>query len=184
MREMIRLFVAVLVFSMFSGGLLAAVRNGVQERIEYQQLKFVKGPTLQEILKGCSNDPLVDRFKIGEGKETTGFFVGVFDGKASTVAFEVFGKGYGGDMGVLVAVNLENDADRGRGRDHPQRNPRRGFAGQDRGGLFSPVQGPAAQGPDPASRPTAADRCRERGDGLLPRASAARYRVRRRSTSG
>ncbi|MFH1930996.1 MAG: RnfABCDGE type electron transport complex subunit G [Pseudomonadota bacterium] len=109
MREMIRLLVVVAVFSAVSGGLLAAIQSGTRDRIEYQQLKFVKGPTIQQILEGSSNDPLVDRFKLPDGKEERSFFVGVFDGKANIVALEAFGKGFGGDIGVIVAVNVEND---------------------------------------------------------------------------
>ncbi len=109
MREMIRLLVVIAVFSAVSGGLLAAIQNGTRDRIEYQQLKFVKGPTIQQILEGSSNDPLVDRFKLPDGKEERSFFVGVFDGKANIVALEAFGKGFDGDIGVIVAVNVEND---------------------------------------------------------------------------
>jgi Na+-translocating ferredoxin:NAD+ oxidoreductase subunit G len=109
MREMIRIFLSVLLFSGISGGLLTGLKNGTQERIEYQQLKFVKGPAIQEILKGCTNDPLVDRFKVTDGKEQRNVFVGVFDGKPNTVALESEGKGFGGDIGVIVAVNLETD---------------------------------------------------------------------------
>ncbi len=109
MREMIKLFLAVTIFSACSGGLLAGIQNGTKDRIEYQQLKFVKGPAIQQILEGCSNDPLVDRFKIIDGDKERSFFVGEFDGKRSTVAFESFGKGFGGNIGVIVAINLEND---------------------------------------------------------------------------
>ena len=109
MREMIRLLVVIAVFSAVSGGLLAAIQSGTKDRIEYQQLKFVKGPTIQQILEGSSNDPLVDRFKLPDGKEERSFFVGVFDGKANIVALEAFGKGFGGDIGVIIAVNVEND---------------------------------------------------------------------------
>jgi len=109
MRKILRLFVTVAVFSCFSGALLAAVKSGTEARIEYQQLKFVKGPVLQEIMAGSTNDPLADRFKIQDGNEERSIFVGVFDGKRNTVAFETFGKGYGGDIGVMVAVNVEND---------------------------------------------------------------------------
>ncbi len=109
MREMIRLLVVIAVFSAVSGGLLAAIQSGTRDRIEYQQLKFVKGPTIQQILEGSSNDPLVDRFKLIDGKEERSFFVGVFDGKANIVALEAFGKGFGGDIGVIIAVNVEND---------------------------------------------------------------------------
>ena len=109
MREMLKLFVAVAVFSTVSGGVLAAIYGATKERIEYQELTFVKGPTIKTIMEGCSNDPLVDRFKLKDGKEERSFFVGVFEGKANTVAFETMGKGYGGAMGVMVAVNLEKD---------------------------------------------------------------------------
>jgi len=109
MREMINLFLAVLIFSSIAGGVLAAVKNGTQERIEYQQLKFVKGPTIQQILEGCTNDPLLDRFKIPDGDKERDFYIGEFDGKRDIVAFETFGKGFGGDIGVIVAVNVEND---------------------------------------------------------------------------
>jgi electron transport complex protein RnfG len=109
MREMVRLLVAIAIFSSFSGALLAAIESGTRERIEYQQLKFVKGPAIQRILEGCANDPLVDRFKLPDGEVERSFFVGVFDGKPNTVALESSGKGYGGHIGVIVAVNLEND---------------------------------------------------------------------------
>jgi electron transport complex protein RnfG len=109
MREMIKLFVVVTLFSAVAGGVLAFVRNTTEAQIELQQLTFVKGPAINEILKGASNKPLDDRFKLQyEGKEIN-FFVGEFDGKRNTVAFEIFGKGFGGDIGVMVAINVDTD---------------------------------------------------------------------------
>ena len=109
MREMIKMVVVLTLLCTFSGGLLAAIRGGTKEKIEYQQLKFVKGPAIKAILEGSSNDPIVDRFKIHDGKIERSFFVGIFDGKASAVAFESFGKGFGGDIGLMVGVNIEDD---------------------------------------------------------------------------
>ena len=109
MREIIKMIVVLTVLSAFSGGLLAAIRGGTMEKIEYQQLVFVKGPAIRAILDGCSNDPIVDRFKIKDGDIERSFFVGVFDGKANTVAFEGFGKGFGGDIGLMVGVNIDDD---------------------------------------------------------------------------
>ncbi len=106
---MMNLFVAVVLFSGISGGLLGTLRAATKDRIEYQQLKFVKGPAIVEVLTGCTNDPLADRFKIQDGKDERTVYVGVFDGKANTVVLESSGKGYGGDIGLVVAVNLEND---------------------------------------------------------------------------
>lgn len=109
MNKMFKLFIAVVVFSGASGGLLATLRGATQERIEFQQIKFVKGPAIQEILKGASNDPLATRFKIKDGKQEISFFPGVYDGKVKTVAMETFGRGYGGQIGLIVAVDIETD---------------------------------------------------------------------------
>ena len=109
MRDMTKLILAVIIFSAFSGGLLAALNNGLKNKIEYQELQFVKGPTLKEIMEGSSNNPLSDRFTLkDDGTERT-FFVGVFNGKRDTVAFETYGKGFGGDIGVLVAINVDDN---------------------------------------------------------------------------
>ncbi len=109
MREMIQMVVVLTVLSFVSGGLLAYVKDGTKDKIEFQQLTFVKGPAIKEILKGAANDPITDRFKLKDGDAERSFFVGVFDGKPDTVAFESSGKGYGGDIGVMVGVNLEDD---------------------------------------------------------------------------
>ena len=109
MRDIIRMIVVLGVLSAASGVLLAGVKSGTAAKIEYQQLKFVKGPAIIKILEGCANDPLVDRFKIQDGEVERSFYVGVFDGKANAVAYETFGKGFGGDVGIMVGVNLETD---------------------------------------------------------------------------
>jgi len=109
MRDIIRMIVVLAIMGAFSGGLLAFVKSGTAAKIEYQQLKFVKGPAIKEILQGATNDPIVDRFKIKDGDVDRSFFVGVFDGKADTVAYETFGKGFGGPVGIMVAVNLDTD---------------------------------------------------------------------------
>lgn len=109
MSEMIKMVVVLTVLSTFSGGLLASIRNETKEKIEYQQLKYVKGPAIRQILEGATNNPLVDRFKLMDGDTEISFFAGIFNGKADTIAFESFGKGYGGDIGLMVGVNIEDD---------------------------------------------------------------------------
>lgn len=109
MRDLLRLFLAVTIFSAVSGGLLSLVKSSTKARIEYQQLKFVKGPTLKEIMKGCQNDPIVDRFKLKYGKKEETIFVGIFDGKPKAVALEAFGKGFHGDIGVMVGIDISAD---------------------------------------------------------------------------
>ena len=109
MRDIIRMVVVLSVLGAASGGLLAMVKSGTAAQIEYQQLKFVKGPAIKAIMEGCTNDPLVDRFKLQDGDVERSFYVGVFDGKANAVAYETSGKGFGGDVGIMVGVNLDTD---------------------------------------------------------------------------
>jgi electron transport complex protein RnfG len=115
MREMFKLFIVVTLFSAISGGLLAMVKSSTQERIELQQLTYVKGPAISQILEGCTNNPLEDRFKLKDGDRDIDFFIGEFDGKRNTVVFENSGKGFGGAIGVMVAIDMEKDQIRGIG---------------------------------------------------------------------
>jgi len=109
MGEMIKMVVVLTFLSSLSGGLLAYVKENTAQRIEDQVLQFVKGPTLKSLFKDAENDPLSDRFTIERDKESMTFFVAKLDGKTQTVAFEAFGKGYGGDVGLMVAVDVTTD---------------------------------------------------------------------------
>lgn len=108
MSEMIKMVVVLTILSSFSGGLLAALKDGTKERIENQELNLVKGPAVRQIMEGSSNDPVADRIKMTIGDKEETFFVGVFDGKPDTVAFETTGQGID-KFGLMVAVNTDED---------------------------------------------------------------------------
>ena len=108
MREMIKMLIVLTVLATLSGGLLAAIRDTTKDRIENQVLAFVKGPAIRSILEGATNDPIVDRFQLKDGEVERTFFVGVMDGKPRAVTFETSGKGYGGDLGLMVGINTED----------------------------------------------------------------------------
>ncbi|MBF0203900.1 MAG: RnfABCDGE type electron transport complex subunit G [Desulfamplus sp.] len=109
MREMINMVIVLTVLSAFSGGLLAAVKTGTKEQIEQQVLKFQKAPAIKQILSDVSNDPLQDRFKIMDNDQELTFFVGKHDGKPDSVIFETSGKGFSGDIGLMVGINIDSD---------------------------------------------------------------------------
>ena len=109
MGEMIKMIVVLTVLAAMSGGLLAAIRDNTLEQIEIQELQFVKGPAIKKIMKGAENDPITDRFKLTDGETERSFFIGKFDGKANVVALESFGPGYADDVGVMAAINLDED---------------------------------------------------------------------------
>jgi len=109
MRDMIKIVLVLTILSSSSGILLASLRDGTKERIKKQELEFLKAPAVRQILAGISNDPINDLFTIQDGDKEIIFFVGVKDGKANEVAFESTGKGFGGDIGLMVGVNVSND---------------------------------------------------------------------------
>ena len=110
MKDMIKMVVVLTLLSCVSGALLAFIKNNTQARIEKQELEFVKGPAIRNILEGASNNPIEDRFKVVDGETERNFFVGVFDGKAGKIAFESAGKGgYGGDVGLMVGIDIEEN---------------------------------------------------------------------------
>ena len=102
-----KMVIVLTILSCFSGGLLAYLRNGTQERIDNQVLEFVKGPAIRSIFEGATNDPIKDRISIKDGDVERTFFIGVFDGEAQGVAFETSGKGYGGDVGLMVGIDIK-----------------------------------------------------------------------------
>jgi electron transport complex protein RnfG len=109
MREMIKMIIVLTILSCFSGGVLAYLRNSTQDRIDNQVLEFVKGPAIRTIFEGASNNPIADRFTLKDGDVERTFFVAVYDGDPKGVAFETSGKGFGGDVGVMVGINVEDD---------------------------------------------------------------------------
>jgi electron transport complex protein RnfG len=119
MREMIKMVLVLTVLSGVSGSLLASIRNNTLEKIELQQLKFQKAPAVRNIFQAVSNDPIKDRFKLQDGETERSFFIGVHDGKPDAVAFETYGKGFGGDIGLMVGVNVTTDKNCRRRRDDP-----------------------------------------------------------------
>ncbi len=141
MRELINMVVVLTVLSVLSGGMLSGLRNATAARIEVQQLKFVKGPAIKAILKGVSNDPIKDRFAIKDGEIERKFFVGKFDGKANTVVLESFGKGYGGDIGLMVGINMEDDTIVGAGVTTHSETPGLGATAKDDPGFVSQFKG-------------------------------------------
>ena len=109
MREILKLFIIVAIFSAVAGLALAKVHDATKERIESMELKYVRGPALKKLFAGCENDPLTDRFKIKNGDKDLDVFVGEFNGKKNVIAFETSGMGFDGPVGVMVGYDLDTD---------------------------------------------------------------------------
>ena len=109
MRDMIKMVIVLTILSCFSGGVLAYLQNNTQERIENQVLEFVKGPAVRTIFEGAENNPITDRFILKDGDAARTVFVAFYEGKPRGVALETFGKGYGGDVGLMVGIDLKEN---------------------------------------------------------------------------
>lgn len=109
MRDMIKMLLVLTILATLSGWVLAAIRDNTKDRIENQVLEFVKGPAIRSILEGATNDPIVDRFQLKDGDRERTFFVGVMDGAPRAVTFETSGKGYGGDVGLMVGIDVTDN---------------------------------------------------------------------------
>jgi electron transport complex protein RnfG len=100
-----------------SGLLLAGVNQGTKEQRKKQLLQYVKGPAVMEVLMGCENQPLDDvkelEVKVGDQGPGGGSVVDIFparkDGELWAVAFETIGKGYGGEIGVIVGIDIAEE---------------------------------------------------------------------------
>ncbi len=88
MRELINMVVVLTGISLASGGLLASLREGTQERIDQQVLEFVKGPSVRAVFKDAANDPIATRFQLKDGEAVRTFFVGEIEGAFRGVALE------------------------------------------------------------------------------------------------
>jgi len=113
MGEMIKMVVVLTVLSIVSGGSLSGLKVFTEPKIENQVMNLVKGPAIRQILEAADNDPVEDRFKITDGEEERNIFVGVFDGTADTVVVESSANGYGGKIGMVVAINMVEEKLRG-----------------------------------------------------------------------
>ena len=113
MGEMIKMVVVLTVLSIVSGGSLSGLKAFTEPKIENQVMNLVKGPAIRQILEAADNDPVEDRFKITDGEEERNIFIGVFDGTADTGVLESSANGYGGKIGMVVAINMTEETLRG-----------------------------------------------------------------------
>jgi electron transport complex protein RnfG len=118
MRELLRMIVVLAVITGASGLLLAGVNEGTRDQRKKQLLQYVKGPALREVLSGSENDPLDDvkelKRKAAEGEKGAESVLDIFpaykEGELWAVAFEAVGDGYGGQIGVIVGIDVKEDS--------------------------------------------------------------------------
>ncbi len=111
MREIISMIVVLSAICGASGWILASLKQYTAPLIEVQELVNVKGPALKLACGDYDNDPIKDRklIPLPDGGKLL-VFPARKGGKLSAVAFERFGDGYGGPLGVMVGFDVTRDA--------------------------------------------------------------------------
>lgn len=111
MGGMIRTVVVLTLFCSASGFFLSYLKDVTAPIIEEQLLVNVQGPAITTVFNNADNNPVSDRhvFTTADGREVVVFPCFV-DKELVGVAMENFGKGYGGDVGVIVGFNIANDS--------------------------------------------------------------------------
>jgi electron transport complex protein RnfG len=108
---MVRMIVVLTLIGAASGLTLAAIHGLTAAPIEYQTIKFVKEPAVKKVLSGYDNDPIMDRKKIPVGTDDRGapveltVFPATKGGETFAVAVEGMGKGFHGEIGVMVGIS-------------------------------------------------------------------------------
>jgi len=115
MKEMLKMILVLSLICGLSGLTLATIREATSERIEEQVLTYVQGPALKQVFSDYDNNPVKDRksFETTSGPITV--FPALKDGKLVGVAFETYGGGYGGPVGVMVAISTDGEIVQGIG---------------------------------------------------------------------
>jgi electron transport complex protein RnfG len=112
MMEIVRMVVVLSVITGLAGFVLSGLKVWTSPIIEEQVLTNVQGPALKQLFLEGTNDPIADRKKLpkpGSDGETIMVFPSMKDGKLRAVAIEAAGKGYGGDVNVIVGFDVAAD---------------------------------------------------------------------------
>ncbi|MBN2077873.1 MAG: RnfABCDGE type electron transport complex subunit G [Spirochaetes bacterium] len=106
MKEYLKMIAVLSAISAVCGFGLAGINTATKTRIEEQKLLNVKGPAVNRILAGSTNDLIKDRKEVRVGDAVHVVFIGKKKGVPWALAYETEGAGYGGEMSVMVGFDL------------------------------------------------------------------------------
>lgn len=110
MREIASMIVVLSVICGISGFALSYLKQTTQPIIESQVLTYVQGPTIRNVFPAATNNPIEERKEVALSTGLTTVFPFRVEGKLVGVALETQGKGYGGNIGVMVGFDVQRDA--------------------------------------------------------------------------
>lgn len=110
MAAIVKMLVVLSAICGIAGFALSYLKMVTAPIIEEQVLTYVQGPALKRVFTDIDNAPVAERkkFTLPDGRSVT-VFPARKDGKLVGVALENFGKGFGGDVGVMVGFDPARD---------------------------------------------------------------------------
>ena len=105
MADILRMIVVLSALCGLSGFALSYLKMVTAPVIEEQVLTYVQGPAIAGVFTDIDNQPIADRKAFETEKGRVLVFPAMRDGKLVGVALEAKGKGYGGDVVVMTAIN-------------------------------------------------------------------------------
>lgn len=110
MLAIVKMIVVLSAICGLAGFGLAYLKQSTAQRIEEQVMTYVQGPAILKVFQNIENSPIADRknFTLPDGASVT-VFPAKRGGKLVGVAIEHFGKGFGGDVGIMVGFDTGRD---------------------------------------------------------------------------
>lgn len=110
MLAIVKMIVVLSAICGIAGFGLAYLKQSTAGRIEEQVMTYVQGPAILKVFQNIENSPIADRkkFTLPDGATVT-VFPAKRGGKLVGVAIEHFGKGFGGDVGIMVGFDTGRD---------------------------------------------------------------------------
>lgn len=110
MLAIVKMIVVLSAICGIAGFSLSYLKMSTASRIEEQVMTYVQGPAILKVFTDIENSPIADRkkFTLPDGASVT-VFPAKRGGKLIGVAIENFGKGYGGDVGIMVGFDTGRD---------------------------------------------------------------------------
>lgn len=110
MLAIVKMIVVLSAMCGIAGFALSYLKLITQGPIEEQVLTYVQGPALTRVFAHADNALVAERkkFLTADGKQVT-VFPARKEGKLIGVAIENFGRGFGGDVGVMVGIDPARD---------------------------------------------------------------------------
>jgi len=109
MREIVNMMFVLALICGISGVTLAVLKQTTAPIIEEQELTYAQAPAIAEVLETHDNNPIKDRKRFRVDGRSVMVFPAMTGGRVTSVAFETSGKGYGGNIGVMVGFDLKSD---------------------------------------------------------------------------